>query len=160
MKQNKSKQSLAVMRSQEKAVSSLAGMLLVILGLLLFSSYTFGNKKSSINLATVKNDVFIPSTRNTVPVYIKKDGAVWIGGFEVVDFTSINSFLGEEMTGKNGKAVFSLYADKDVAFGKIVPVLEKLKNAGFKKGHLVTRINVTPLYYIGWTNDRAGKHTR
>ena len=157
MKQKKSNNSSLVNNSpnsQNRKMITMSGILAAMFSLLFFSTYSFADKSVSIELGTVKNDSFIPCTWDNVPVYIKKNGSIWIDDHKVFDSTELRGELESEKQERKCKT-FYLYADRNVNMGKVTTVLKQLKKAGFRNGQLVTRDNVTPLEYIAWSNDRA-----
>ena len=79
-------------------------------------------------------------TQRTTPVTVMADGTLWIGE-EAVPLTLLETRVRSEMM-KDKEARFVLRADRSVAYGKVVDVMNSLRKLGVQ--HLTVAVEPVP----------------
>lgn len=125
----------------EPNVVPLCDILLVLL--IIFMVVTPMLKKGvNVDLPEAINTSDQPEPGRMVMVYIKKDGAVWVEDQEVTDFDKFAVLIDEEMEEKQqqNEAKVLLQADADVSYGRVVEVMNKIRNnANIEEVGLITQ---------------------
>ncbi|MEJ2201217.1 MAG: protein TolR [Desulfuromonadaceae bacterium] len=93
-----------------------------------------------VNLPEVENAPNLAATKEPLVVTVEKNGQISIGGSRVDNAAKLTPVLQQILREKrdNEKDVF-LEADRDVPYGKVVPVMAAIKKAGVAKLGMVSQ---------------------
>lgn len=93
-----------------------------------------------VNLPEVAEAPSLTANKEPLVITVQKDGAISIGRTKIEDATKLTPVLQQILKDKpeDEKDVF-LEADRDVPYGKVVPVMAAIKKAGVAKLGMVSQ---------------------
>jgi biopolymer transport protein TolR len=100
-------------------------------------------KGANVKLPEAEYTVDQPKPDEMVTVYIKRDGTVVFDGKQVPDLEKLATFIQDKLEDKqqDDKTKILLKADEEVEYGKIVDVMDRIKDAEVESiGLLVDKI--------------------
>ncbi len=143
------------------ARSAFTGAILFVMAMMCFQSFSFACLRHPFNLQLPEGEnvsYMFHSEGVYLNVYIRKDGMVRVGGQTLQEPAQLKRLIEDEIDSMtNPPKGFRLYADGKVKFGKVVSVMADLKEAGLKKGFLVTHRYASLLYYLARMNHQANQ---
>ena len=91
-----------------------------------------------VNLPEVADAPGLEETKEPIVVTINRNGAIFVGKSQVNDPEKLTPVIREMLARNKERAVF-LEADKDVAYGQVVPVLAALRKTGVTRLGMVSQ---------------------
>ena len=91
-----------------------------------------------VNLPEVADAPGLEETKEPIVVTINRSGAIFVGKSQVNDPEKLTPVIREMLARNKERAVF-LEADKDVAYGQVVPVLAALRKTGVTRLGMVSQ---------------------
>jgi biopolymer transport protein TolR len=91
-----------------------------------------------VNLPEVAHSPGLPESKEPLVVTVDKTGKITIGKAVVENPEKLTAVIRETLPNRKDKAVF-LEADRDVPYGKVVPVMAAIKKAGVERLGMVSQ---------------------
>ena len=123
-----------------KAEPNVVPMIDVMLVLLIIFMVTAPMLETGVevNLPEVADAPGLEETKEPIVVTINRNGAIFVGKSQVNDPEKLTPVIREMLARNKERAVF-LEADKDVAYGQVVPVLAALRKTGVTRLGMVSQ---------------------